>query len=111
MTVRIIGPDSAEIHTTKTAATGTNWAPLSPNISARSITIFNTTGTILRVKRTVQTATTGEDLGYMLLPDGASRTFGGLKLADGNRSSTSLSIKRNDESNTRVDVPWEAESA
>lgn len=109
MNVRIYGPDTAELHTIKTQVVGTNWSTL-PDIKCRAVTIFNTTGVSLLVKYTQQAAVIAPDLGYMTLPDGASRTFGGLKIPNEARSAKALAIKRKDSSNVQLDVEFEAES-
>lgn len=111
MNVRLYGPDRAELHNTKTSATGTAWVTL-PNVLCRAVTIFNTTGTTLQVKYVQQTgaALNGDDLKVLNLPNGASRTFGGLKLDGANNGSSALALKRADDSNTQVLVDWEAES-
>jgi hypothetical protein len=101
MVLRVAGPNTAEIHTTTTSGSSA-YVALSPATVCRAVTIFNTSGADLLVKRNTQAAVTAPDLGRMRLPNGSSRTFTAITSAE------QLSIKRED-NGAAVVVDWEAE--
>lgn len=80
----------------QTNATGTTFVTLTA-LAAREVTVFNTTGTTIEVRR-------GGAGVAIKLPDGASKTFDAITNAN------ALSLRRTDTSNTQVTVQYEVRS-
>jgi hypothetical protein len=89
--VKAVGATSANVDSTQTAATGTNWTALTSHAS-KIVTILNTTGVTIDVRYGTGTAVS--------VNDGIGFPFEGLTNASG------LQIRRHDTSNTQATVTF-----